>query len=170
MLTDGIYFLDFIDSASSALGQYSVSNIGRRQDIIVNNEVNCLFTPEIPPIIFINIDGNAEEIKTIKEKCAQEGWSYAQISGNWFEALNTGGHLNGAYDQIKYELYYHTNYATTLSMTAIPVYYLEPNVRISVNDKTTNTYGDFMVQNITIPLNVTGTMTITANQTTDRYE
>jgi hypothetical protein len=55
-------------------------------------------------------------------------------------------------------------------MTAIPVYYLEPNVRISVNDKTTNTYGDFMVQNITIPLNVTGTMSITANQTTDRYE
>jgi hypothetical protein len=73
LLTDGIYFLDFIDSASSALGQYSVSNIGRRQDIIVNNEVNCLFTPEIPPIIFINIDGDEEEIKTIKEKCAQEG-------------------------------------------------------------------------------------------------
>ena len=170
LLTNSIYFLDFIDSASSALGQYSVSNIGRRQDVVVNNDINCLFTPEIPPVIFINVDSDEDEVKAIKEKCAQEGWSYAQISGNWFEALDTGGRLNGAYDQIKYELYYHTNYATTLSMTAIPVYYLEPNVRISVNDKTTNTYGDFMVQNITIPLNVTGTMSITANQTTDRYE
>ena len=41
------YYLDFIDS-SAAISQFSISNIGRRTKAIVDDDINCLFEPEIP--------------------------------------------------------------------------------------------------------------------------
>jgi len=50
------YFLDFIDT-SSALGEYSVSNIGRRTKVLVDNSINCIFEPRVNDIVFIVNDG-----------------------------------------------------------------------------------------------------------------
>ena len=55
-LTEGEYFLDFIDSSSNIFGEYCVDNIGRRQNVVTSNEINCLFEPEIWPIGFIVSD------------------------------------------------------------------------------------------------------------------
>jgi hypothetical protein len=55
-LTSGNFFLDFIDANSSTLGEFSVKAIGRRQDVVSDDKVNCLFIPEIPNVIFLNID------------------------------------------------------------------------------------------------------------------
>ena len=79
-----------------------------------------------------------------------------------------GGFYNPAYEQIKYQLYAHTNYATTINLTIIPNLYLEPNSRISINDESTNTHGNYIVQTITIPLEPTGTSSITCSEFIDR--
>ena len=55
-LTTGNYFLDFIDANGSAFGDYSIEAIGRRQDVVHNEDINCLFVPEIPNIVFLNKD------------------------------------------------------------------------------------------------------------------
>lgn len=51
-LTSGKFYFDIIDASSSSLGQFSVQNIGRRIDVTINDKINCLFTPEIPNLIF----------------------------------------------------------------------------------------------------------------------
>jgi hypothetical protein len=56
----GDYFLDFIDANTTALGEYSVQAIGRRQEIVTNDKINCLFVPEIPNVIFLNKDDPSE--------------------------------------------------------------------------------------------------------------
>ncbi|HAU87365.1 MAG TPA: hypothetical protein DCW90_18335 [Lachnospiraceae bacterium] len=182
--TNGNYFLDFIDPDESGLQQFSIGNIGRRTDVVSSDDVNCLFEPEIPDVIFINTDdesttkkynaitGEEEEVlkwKLLLEEANEKQQDFCQVNSNVFYGLYTGGNHNAAYDQIKYELYLHTTYQRTLSMTAIPAWYLEPNTRVTVNDKITNTYGDFNIQNITLTLGPSASMSITLNECLERF-
>ena len=166
VLTDGNYYLDFIDSAGS-LGKYSVSNIGRRTNVVVNEDVNCLFEPEVPNIVFLNLDLNdsdPDKLAELRDECQNSGQPWAQTSGEIFRAFTTGGYHTGAYDYICSELYTHTTYQTTISMTAIPNYWIEPNSRIRIADNATKTFGNYMIQNISLPLDVGSVMSITANE------
>jgi hypothetical protein len=59
-LCDGNYFLDFIDSPS--LNTYGINNIGIRSIVDNDDNINCLFMPEIPDLIFLSTsDENLEE-------------------------------------------------------------------------------------------------------------
>ena len=166
VLTDGNYYLDFIDSAGS-LGKYSVSNIGRRTNVVVNEDVNCLFEPEVPNIVFLNLDLNdsdPDKLAELRDECQNSGQPWAQTPGEIYKAFSTGGYHNGAYDYICTELYTHTTYQTTISMTAIPNYWIEPNSRIRIADNATKTFGNYMIQNISLPLDVGSVMSVTANE------
>lgn len=167
-LTDGNYFLDFIDSSTSDLGQFSVSAIGRRTDAVSSDTVNCLFAPEIPNIVFINADED-DKGRTKQQECEDNGMPYTQVRGEVFYNLATGGYKNGAFDQVKYELYLHTTYQNAVSITGLPVFYLEPNSRVELNDTSTNTYGDYNLNTISIPLGPGNTMTVSCNQSIERF-
>ena len=167
-LTDGNYFLDFIDSSTSDLGQFSVSAIGRRTDAVSSDTVNCLFAPEIPNIVFINADED-DKGRTKQQECEDNGMPYTQVRGEIFYNLATGGYKNGAFDQVKYELYLHTTYQNSVSITGLPVFYLEPNSRIELNDTSTNTYGYYNLNTISIPLGPGNTMTVSCNQSIERF-
>lgn len=167
-LTDGNYFLDFIDSSTSDLGQFSVSAIGRRTDAVSSDTVNCLFAPEIPNIVFINADED-DKGRTKQQECEDNGMPYTQVRGEVFYNLATGGYKNGAFDQVKYELYLHTTYQNSVSITGLPVFYLEPNSRIELNDASTNTYGDYNLNTISIPLGPGNAMTVSCNQSIERF-
>jgi hypothetical protein len=166
-LTDGNYFLDFIDPSTSDLGEFSISNIGRRMDVVVNEDVNCLFQPSIPDIVFLNIDD--DDFLEKRQECQLKGQPFTQVRGDVFSGFYTGGYKNGAFDQIKYELYLHTNYQKTLSLTSLPVFYLEPNSRVTINDKSTNTYGSFVIKTLSIPLGPGNMMATTASETFERF-
>lgn len=167
-LTDGNYFLDFIDSSTSDLGRFSVSAIGRRTDAVSSDAVNCLFAPEIPNIVFINADED-DRGRTKQQECEENGMPYTQVRGEVFYNLATGGYKNGAFDQVKYELYLHTTYQNSVSITGLPVFYLEPNSRIELNDTSTNTYGDYNLNTLSIPLGPGNTMTVSCNQSIERF-
>lgn len=167
-LTDGNYFLDFIDSSTSDLGQFSVSAIGRRTDAVSSDTVNCLFAPEIPNIVFINADED-DKGRIKQQECEDNGMPYTQVRGEIFYNLATGGYKNGAFDQVKYELYLHTTYQNSVSITGLPVFYLEPNSRIELNDTSTNTYGDYNLNTISIPLGPGNAMTVSCNQSIERF-
>ena len=166
-LADGNYYLDFIDPYTSGLGEFSIANIGRRTLAIQNDDVNCIFQPEVPDIVFLNTDDDDIDIQ--RDECDRKGQPYSQVKSNIYQALATGGFKNGAFDQIKYQLYLHTNYQKTLSLSALPVLYLEPNSRVEINDATTNAQGDFMAQSISIPLGAGNSMSVTLNQCLERF-
>lgn len=168
-LTDGNMFLDFIDAGTSSLGEYAVSAIGRRSDVIVDNDVNCLFQPNIPDIVFVDAEKNTESGGKIAQELESKGERWSLTPKEIYSALATGGYKNGAFDRIKYELYLHTGYQRTLSITAIPAFYLEPSIRVSVKDKTTNTYGDYIVKSVTYTLGTGSTMTVNATELVERF-
>lgn len=166
---DGNMFLDFIDAASSTLGEYSVNAIGRRTDVVVDDDVNCLFQPEIPDIVYVDGGLAKEERDPVEEDLTAKGEKWSRANHDIYCALATGGYKNGAFDRIKYELYLHTGYQRTLSITAIPAFYLEPNIRVSVQDKTSGTYGSYMVKSISYTLGTGTTMTVSASEIVERF-
>ena len=152
-------YLDFIDE-DSELGQYSVSNIGRRAKIIDgNNEgINCVFEPQIPDIVYLQ----AGNIDTDRQQLSNFGQYWTQIPSQLSTLLVTGGSLNSCFEKIKDLLYQYTHLNNTISITSLPIYYLEPNTRITVEDDPAGIYGDYIIQSISLPLDISSTMTINA--------
>ena len=147
------YFFDMIDSSSPTWGEYSVKNIGRRMNINTKDGVNCVFASKIPDYAFVNTTGLTQaERANIYAELSNIAEEIIQITDNYYINFATGGSQRSAYEQIKYDLQQYTSYQNTISITAVPCFYLEPNVRVRLNEHTTNTFGDYIIKSISIPL------------------
>ena len=129
--SDVDFFLDFIDTPT-AISEFSVQNIGRRTTTLVDDSINCIFEPDSPDIVII--EAGSEDADSIQRECEARKQEYAQVRSEIYAMLLNGGALRSAYDEIKKELYQYTNYNEQISLTTLPIYYLEPNVRITVRD------------------------------------
>lgn len=159
------YFLDFIDS-TAAISQFSVNNIGRRSIVKNSNDINCVFEPEIPD--FVIIETGQDDTDTKREECEARNQAYIQVDSSIYQMLATGGVSNGAFTEIKNLLYEHTSYNESIQLQAIPMYYLEPNTRIGVRDIDSDIYGDYMIKSISLPLDINGTMSISATRAIEK--
>jgi hypothetical protein len=103
-----------------------------------------------------------------REYCNNTNSPWTQVNSNIYSNLIIGGYDNSAYDKIRYELYCHTNFQKQVNITTLPVVHLEPNSRVSVNYASTNTYGDYMIQNINLNLGPGANMSMTLSEVTER--
>ena len=154
------FYLDLIDSSN--LLEFSVSNIGRRTVVIADDSINCIFESENPDIFIIN--AAAADYQDQIANCQSRNQNYCLINSNIYAMLAAGGTLKSAYGQIKAELYQYINYNEQITLTTLPVYYLEPNTRITVRDDQSGIYGDYIIQSINLPLNINGTMNLSCTR------
>ena len=152
------YFLDFIDSEDTK--KLSIANIGRRSIVEVDSKINCVFEPEIPDFIIINIDEDASVVEQKRKECELKGQRYIQVQSHIYNALTIGGNFNSAYNRVKELLHEYTSYNENISIEALPIYYLEPNTRITVKDKVSGINGDYMINSISLPLDIRGSMNL----------
>ena len=163
------YFFDMIDSSSPTWGEYSVKNIGRRTNVNVSEGVNCIFEPHIPDYAFVNVSGlTTQERRKKYTELADIAETIIQVTDMFHKNFATGGFKHSAYEQIRYDLQQHTSYQNTISVTAIPCFYLEPNTRIELNDHSTNTFGDYIVKSISIPLGTNSNMSVSLSKAMQR--
>ena len=160
------FFLDIINESQTDIGQYGVQNIGRRTVSIVDDSINCIFAPQMPDIVIIQqgTDKTAEQAVW----CQNRNQPYVQVKEEIYNMLWEGGVLKPAYEEIKRELYQYTTFNEQVSLTTIPIYYLEPNTRITIRDSVTGIYGDFMIKSISMPLDINGTMSISCTKALER--
>ena len=161
------YYLDFIDTSAS-LGELSVSNIGKRSYVVSDDDINCLFEQDVPNLVLINAGDDAETVQEEREEAEAKGQDYIQVSSSIYSQLATGGSQNSAYEEIKLLLYEYTSYNESITIQALPIYYLDVNQRITVQDSKSDIYGDYMISSITIPFTVNGTMSISATRALER--
>lgn len=159
------FYLDFIDT-TAPISEFSVSNIGRRTKVLVDDKINCLFEPDIPDLIFIEKDTSMTA--ELREEAIKNGQAYSQIPESIKSQLGGGGGFNSAYDAIRSLLYQYTSYNESITIQALPVYYLEPNTRISIYDKESGISGDYVIQSISLPLDINGTMSISCIKALER--
>ena len=162
------YFLDFIDS-SAAIGELSISNIGKRSKIVVDEDINCIFEREIPNLVMIDASQDSAIVTEQREEAQRKGQDYIQVTGAIYNLLATGGTQNSAFERIKELIYQYTSYNESITLQCLPIYYLDVNQRITVNDSKSNIYGDYMINSISIPLNISSMMTISATRALERF-
>lgn len=159
------FYLDFIDTGAD-ISEISIANIGRRTKVINDDKVNCVFEPEIPDLVLLN--QAAEDIAELRQECENKGQDYIQLSQNLFSMITGGGNFNSAYNVVRQMLHQYTSYNESITVSAIPIFYLEPNMRITVRDVVSGIYGDYMINNITLPLDITSTMTLSCTRALER--
>ena len=155
------YWLDFIDTTTAA-GALSISNIGRRTHVVNSNDINCVFEPEIPDYVLIK--KGQEDTEEKRQECEDRNQAYIQVDEAIYDMLAVGGIPNGAFTEIKNLLHEYTSYNETIQIQTMPIYHLNPNIRIGVYDKDSNIAGDYMINTISIPLATNGTMSISATR------
>jgi len=69
-----------------------------------------------------------------------------------------------AKEEIDVLLYNHSYTTESVTITCIPIYYLQPNTRITVHDDKTGIYGEYIISKMNIPLSYNGTMSINATK------
>ena len=107
-------------------------------------------------------------MKKLKQECDQRKQNYVQVDSGIYNMLINGGVLKSAYEEIRRQLYQYTQYNEQISLTALPIYNLEPNTRITVRDAQSDIYGDYMIKSLSIPLDINGTMNISATRALER--
>ena len=131
------YYLDFIDS-NSKIGQLSIDKIGKRTKVLVDDKINCIFEPEIPNVVIL--EAGAPNITKLEEKYKSRGEVFTQVSSELYSKMVLGGTFNSALTAMRDLLYQYTNYNESISLNAIPIYHLEPNIRIEVQDSRSNIF------------------------------
>ena len=148
------------------ISKISVQNIGRRTQVINDNDVNCIFEPDIPD--YVIIEAGTDETEKLRQECEMRNQAYIQVDTSIYNLLYPGGTMNSAYQKVRQMLHEYTSYNESITLQALPIYYLEPNTRIGVRDIESNIFGDYMISTISIPLDVNGTMSISATRALER--
>ena len=182
-----VYWLDFLDpndiedgidangdtidksSIRQALNNMSVTNIGRRTKTVKDENINCIFN--IRPIDFLLIPTGKEDTATMRALASSEGENYYQINDDISNRMSLGLYNNAAYDTLRASIHETTAYNDTISLTTIPMFHLEPNMRIGVHvneeDKSIID-GEYMINSMSVPLAYNGNMSISASRAIER--
>ena len=162
------YFLDFIDTQSAA-AEFSVENIGRRSDVLnEGTNVNCVFESYIPDVVLINKDISGENNETLprelRRECQRRNQPSYQVPSEIYDSLQAGGNYNSAYQVIRQMVHEYTSYNESISLQTNPIYFLEPNTRITVHDTKSNIHGDYMINSMSFSLDSSSFLTINATK------
>ena len=147
------FWFDFLDTTGE-LQQFSVQAIGSRSKAINDTSIKSIYNRETPSVIFITSD---EEVDR------NSGFKYIQVPDieTMFTCSAQGKSAKNRLDEL---IYYHGYCIESATITTIPIYYLEPNIRVYLHDEETGLDGDYIVSKITIPLTYNGTMSLTATK------
>lgn len=158
------FWIDFCDQdgTNPELYQYAVDVIGRRAYSINDQEVKGIYFRATPSLLFVSTE--------YEPVIGAEKLNYARINLvspviDYFKISSQG---KSAKEQLDMMLYESTYFQDSITISSIPVYYLEPNTRISVNDDASDIHGEYLIKSFSIQLSHDGLMSITATKAVDR--
>lgn len=172
------YYLDFL-RFSNATSMLDVKAIGHRPYVETNDNINCLFEPEIAHTIFYKEEykkallmDTENNISDYNKKVIDEDSdliTFLDIDGASIEYIRIaeGAKWNAAYDKVKDLLETYSTMNQQISIETLPILFLDSNNIIEVKDKKTNTYGQYIINDINLSL-TNGTCEISASSIKNR--
>lgn len=156
------YWLDFIDTGSE-MGKYSINEIGRRTKVVNSSDITSVYNMEAPDIIFI--EGLDQDLIAEYRGIGQR---FFVLTSEYYDLFSISSTNASCFDKIREMLYQNLNYNTTISITCLPKYYMEPNNILYIEDKDSGISGNYQITQFTLPLAYNGTMSITATEVLTR--
>ena len=154
------FWFEFLDTEGE-LSQFSVKNVGSRSKAVNDTAIKSIYLRETPAVNY----SKDITIEKDKEDRQLSGYRYIQIPEEMIDTMfSISAQGKSAKDKLDELLYQHGYCIESATITAIPIYYLQPNTRIHLHDDDTNLDGDYVVSKITLPLTYNGTMSLTATK------
>lgn len=157
------YWLDIIDTTAE-IGKFGVNRIGRRTKVENNSKINQVFEADIPDIVFIPNDGNMEQMQKNTEYYISIGQNYSFVNQDQQQYLQQVNSFGTCYEQVRAMLYNNLIYNASISLTTIPVFYLDVNRVIRLNFPNLGIVGNFVINSLSWSIGGSNTMTIGANE------
>lgn len=161
------YWLDLID-LSAPIAKYSINKIGKRTIAKQESTVDTVFSKEVNDIVFINVTCKTEsEVEELKEKLNYYnsiGQTVCQMTQEQIDLLDKTTSYATCYDGIRELLYSNLIYNSSISVTALPIFYLEPNKVIRLNFSELNIFGDYVINRISYQLGNNSTMSLSLQE------
>ena len=161
------YFFDYIEPINK-LYDCSVDLLGTKIMSYQQDKINRLYNTDIPNIIMIDLTMDSASRQKLIRKCELAGQPYSNVNSVVYSkvAIGTAGYT--AQEVSRDLLYQYTGYNESISIQSIPIYYLDVNSRITVQDRKSGIYGDYIINSISLPLDAGGTMAISASRALER--
>jgi hypothetical protein len=153
------FWLDFLDD--TYLEKYYPSNVGRRTKVVNDTEVKAIFFEETPNILFI------DPASTTPYTDSSLSYVRLNLVGGMANYVSISTQGKSAKEVLDTLVYQHTYCCESITLNCIPIYYLEPNVRISVYDEDAGINGEYIIKSLNIPLAFNGSMSISATRAED---
>ena len=165
------YWLDLVDN-DAILNEFSVDNIGRRSYAKTESGCNCVFEPDVPEYILVDTTDpdaiiDARTGMTL-EDAIEMGLTIVNIDPAIYNSMITGGTYNSCYENVRQIIQDYTDYNNSVSITCLPIYHLEPNTRIYINDPDSGVQGNYLINSISYSLGNNGTMSISAKKINEK--
>lgn len=167
------FWIEFLDEGDE-LQQFSIPVIGHRSKTVNEDKASAIIFREVPDLIIVDKDKQILENEELSEgliaelRLEQSGYTFINIPqgyGQFFTISYRAKSVKNAVDELLYQYSYCVE---NISITALPIYTLQPNTRIYVCDSETKINGEYIVSKFTIPLTYNGTMSITAVKAPER--
>ena len=152
-----IFWFDFLETEGSDLYKYSVREIGSRTKSINDTNVKSIYYRDVPNVIFVQ--SLADDVYE-----RQPGYTYIQLPPGYSSLFSISGRGKSAKERIDELLQEHSYAIEQTNITAVPLYHLEPNTRVSVQDDMSNVDGEYIVTKVTVPLTYNGTMSLSTTK------
>ena len=161
------YFLDFLEPVSK-IYDYSVDVLNPKVYSYQQNKIRKLYNVDIPNVILLDTSMDKQAYLDRVEKCNEQGQPIANVEHNIYSKIAIGTIGYTAQEVARDLIYQYTDYNASISITSVPIYYLDVNNRITVQDEKSNIYGDYIIHNITLPLDAGNAMSISASRALER--
>lgn len=161
------YWFDYIDPIGG-LHDISVDAIGPKIHSYQQDKIRKLYDAEIPPVVMIDAGSTPISRASLIAKCEGQGQAYSNVTSQIYKSVSLGTVGYSAQETARDLLYKYTDYTAAISITSIPIYYLDANVRITVQDRAAGIYGDYVIKTINLPLDAKNTMNISATRALER--
>ena len=155
------YWFDYINPY--LLSNISIDTIGTKMHSYQKDNIIKLYNCDIPDVVLINANADARSQASLISECEKIGQPYSRVPQNVYNSISVGTVGYTAQETARDLLYQYTNYNSSISITSIPIYYLDVNSRITVQDNASGIKGDYIINSINLPLDAKETMTISAS-------
>lgn len=164
------FWFDFMPDMGT-ISKYSVPAIGQRSKVVNDSGAKAIYFRETPTVVFepsFNDQENHPEWITVEESEKQHGYTYIKIPANLLSIFTVSSQGKTAHASLEENIYTSSYCSEAVSINSIPIYYLKPNTVIYIKDNDSKINGEYIVNQLTIPLTYNGTMSISATKVPER--
>lgn len=157
------FWFDFMD-VQGELSKYSIQAIGHRPKAVKDDKINAIYFQSIPMVLFLSEKDQNDLDIDLREYYSLMGYTWFNMPQKYENYFVISAQGQSANDKLYSLLNEHIVLSENVTLTTVPIYHLQPNNRIMINDKNTNTIGEYTMSKITVPLTYNGTSSITASK------